>query len=144
MAQLEEILRPPEGELLPYPPKFVFLASGGKMVVRQASREDIPALLRAVRPLTEVERDFYDIVAARTYVRRAVGLPTPGMHAVLRAGRRISRSTASKVRPLCLPSPVFTRCPWPTPIAISPSVLSNLPTAQGLWADWMWTNPRSG
>lgn len=67
MAQLEEILRPPERELPPYPPKFVFLASGEKMVVRQASREDVPALLRAVRPLTEVERDFYDIVAARTY-----------------------------------------------------------------------------
>ncbi len=67
MAQLEEILRPPERELPPYPPKFIFLASGEKMVVRQASREDIPALLRAVRPLTEVERDFYDIVAARTY-----------------------------------------------------------------------------
>jgi hypothetical protein len=67
MAQLEEILRPPERELPPYPPKSIFLASGEKMVVRQAGREDVPALLSAVRPLTEVERDFYDIVAARTY-----------------------------------------------------------------------------
>ncbi len=67
MAQLEEVLRPPERKLPPYPPKFIFLASGEKMVVRQANREDVPALLRAVRPLTEVERDFYDIVAARTY-----------------------------------------------------------------------------
>jgi hypothetical protein len=67
MAQLEEILRPPERRLPPYPPKSIFLASGEKMVVRQASREDVPTLLRAVRPLTEVERDFYDIVAARTY-----------------------------------------------------------------------------
>jgi hypothetical protein len=67
MAQLEEILRPPERELPPYPPKSIFLASGEKMVVRQASRDDVPTLLSAVRPLTEVERDFYDIVAARTY-----------------------------------------------------------------------------
>jgi hypothetical protein len=67
MSQLEEILRPPERDLPPYPPKLVVLASGERMVVRQASREDVPVLLRAVRPLTEVERDFYDIVAARTY-----------------------------------------------------------------------------
>jgi hypothetical protein len=68
MAQLEEILRPPERELPPYPPNSVFLASGEMMVVRQVTRDDVPPLLRAVRPLTEVERDFYDIVAARTYV----------------------------------------------------------------------------
>ena len=49
MAQLEEILRPPEGELLPYPPKFVFLASGGKMVVRQASREELEAKQAVLR-----------------------------------------------------------------------------------------------
>jgi hypothetical protein len=67
MAQLEEILRPPERELPPCPPKSAFLASGEKMMVRQASREEVPALLRAVRPITEVECGFYDIVAARTY-----------------------------------------------------------------------------
>jgi hypothetical protein len=67
MAQLEEILRPPERDLPSYPAKSIFLASGETMVVRQASREEVPILLGAVRPLTEVERDFYDIVAARTY-----------------------------------------------------------------------------
>jgi hypothetical protein len=67
MAQLEEILRPSERELPPYPPKFIVLASGEKMVVRQADRDDVATLLRAVGPLTQIERDFYDIVAARTY-----------------------------------------------------------------------------
>ncbi len=67
MAQLEEILRPPERELPPYPPKFIELASGEKLVVRQVSRDDVPTLLEAIHPLLSVERDFYDIVAARTF-----------------------------------------------------------------------------
>jgi hypothetical protein len=67
MAQLEEILRPPERDLPPYPAKFIVLASGEKMVVRQASRDEVPTLLRDVGPLMQVERDFYDVVAARTY-----------------------------------------------------------------------------
>jgi hypothetical protein len=67
MKQLEEVLRPPERNLPPYPPKSIYLASGERMVVRQASREEVPILLRAVGPLTTVERDFYDIVASRTY-----------------------------------------------------------------------------
>ena len=67
MKQLEEILRPPERDLPPYPAKAITLASGERMVVRQAAREEVPLLLEAVRPLTTVARDFYDIVAARTY-----------------------------------------------------------------------------
>jgi hypothetical protein len=67
MKQLEEILRPPERDLPPYPPKFMVLASGEKMVVRQATRDEVPTLLKAVHPLLGVARDFYDIVAARTY-----------------------------------------------------------------------------
>jgi hypothetical protein len=67
MAQLEEILRPPERDLPPYPAKAITLASGEQMVVRQAARDEVPTLLKEVAPLTTVERDFYDIVAARTY-----------------------------------------------------------------------------
>jgi len=37
------------------------------MVVRQVTREEIPAILPYVWPLVYVERDFYDIVAARVY-----------------------------------------------------------------------------
>ena len=67
MSQLEEILRPPERELPPYPAKFIVLASGEKMVIRQARREEVPILLPDVAALTTVERDYYDIVAARAY-----------------------------------------------------------------------------
>ena len=67
MSQLEEILRPPEKQLPPYPAKCIVLASGEKMVVRQGRREEVPVLLPAAGVLTRVERDYYDIVAARTY-----------------------------------------------------------------------------
>ena len=67
MSQLEEILRPPERELPPYPAKYIVLASGEKMVIRQARREEVPILLPDVAALTTVERDYYDIVAARAH-----------------------------------------------------------------------------
>jgi hypothetical protein len=65
--ELEGYLRPPEMEIPPYPPKVITLATGGKMVVRQASREDVPRILDAVRPTLGIERDYYDIVGARVY-----------------------------------------------------------------------------
>ena len=63
----EMMLRPPERKLPPYEPKVITLASGEKMLVRQMFREEIPLLLKIVKPLLNVERDFYDIVAARLY-----------------------------------------------------------------------------
>jgi hypothetical protein len=50
-----------------YPPKVVLLPTGERMVVREAAREEVPKLLQAITPLLTVERDFYDIVAARQY-----------------------------------------------------------------------------
>jgi hypothetical protein len=43
------------------------LSGGESMVIRQADREEIPDILSFVEPLIHVERDFYDIVAARVY-----------------------------------------------------------------------------
>ena len=43
------------------------LASGDEMVIRQVGRDDVPTLLEHVEPLIHVERDYYDIVAARVY-----------------------------------------------------------------------------
>ena len=37
------------------------------MVIRQIVRDDVPTLLEYVEPLIRVERDYYDIVAARVY-----------------------------------------------------------------------------
>ncbi len=65
--EMEKKLRPPEIELKPYPPKVITLASGEKMVVREAKREEIGALLGTVHPLIGVPTDFYDIVAVRMY-----------------------------------------------------------------------------
>ena len=64
---MEKKLRPPEVELKPYPPKVITLASGEKMVVREAHRDEVGVLLGTVAPLMGVAADFYDIVAARMY-----------------------------------------------------------------------------
>jgi hypothetical protein len=67
VSELEASLRPPAMEMPPYPPKVITLASGEEMVVRQVERNEIPTLLEAIYPLLWVERDFYDIVAARLF-----------------------------------------------------------------------------
>jgi hypothetical protein len=67
ISDLEALLRPPAMDMPVYPPKAVTLASGEVMVVRQITREEVPTLLQAIYPLLLVERDFYDIVAARLY-----------------------------------------------------------------------------
>ena len=53
--------------MTPYPPKVITLANGKKMVMRQASREDVPEILKSVHPCMFIERDYYDIVSARLY-----------------------------------------------------------------------------
>ena len=67
ISDLEALLRPPAMDMPVYPPKAITLASGETMVVRQVSREEVPTLLEAIYPLLWVERDFYDIVAARLF-----------------------------------------------------------------------------
>ena len=65
--EVEAYLRPPEMPMEPYPAKVITLATGAKMVVRQADRDDVPILLNAIKPTLEIERDYYDIVGARMY-----------------------------------------------------------------------------
>ena len=65
--ELEEVLRAPEVPQANYPSKVITLANSKKMVVREVQREDVPILLKAVRPTIEVERDYYDIVGVRLY-----------------------------------------------------------------------------
>ncbi len=67
MSDFENILRPIENRYPPFPAKYVTLANGQPMVIRQVSREEIPDLLKYVAPLINVERDYYDLVAARVY-----------------------------------------------------------------------------
>ena len=65
--KMEQSLRPVESPMVQYPPKYITLATGEKMVIRQISREEVPHILEAVKPLMTVEKDFYDIVASRLY-----------------------------------------------------------------------------
>ena len=67
LDDMERRLRPPEIELAPYPPKTIVLASGERLVVREATRDETGTLLEAIHPLMNVQKDFYDIVAARMY-----------------------------------------------------------------------------
>jgi hypothetical protein len=66
-VDLEKILRPVDRPMPPFLPKYMTLASGEEMVIRQVGRDEIPDILPFVAPLMYVERDFYDIVAARVY-----------------------------------------------------------------------------
>jgi hypothetical protein len=66
-VELEAVLRPIQYPMPPYPPKVITLANGKKMVVRQAKREDVPAILKTVHPCLFIERDYYDVVSARLY-----------------------------------------------------------------------------
>jgi hypothetical protein len=65
--ELESMLRPPELEMPPYPPKLITLATGKSMVVRQIERSEVPIILKAVKPTMRIDRDFYDVVGSRLY-----------------------------------------------------------------------------
>ena len=49
--ELEEVLRPPQIPMKPYPPKVITLANSKRLVVRQVTREDVPAILKGVPAL---------------------------------------------------------------------------------------------
>jgi hypothetical protein len=66
-VDLEKILRPIDNPMPPFPPKHMTIASGEEMVIRQVGRDEVPDILPHVAPLIHVERDFYDVVAARVY-----------------------------------------------------------------------------
>ena len=65
--ELESVLRPPEVPQAPYPPKVIILANGQRLVVREARREEVPTLLKAVHPTLFIHKDYYDVVGARLY-----------------------------------------------------------------------------
>ncbi|MBN2056177.1 hypothetical protein JW905_14720 [bacterium] len=65
--ELESLLRPPLLDMPPYPPKAITLANGQVMLVRPATSEELPHLMKIIYPLLWVEGDFYDIVAARLF-----------------------------------------------------------------------------
>jgi hypothetical protein len=70
VQDMEAILRAvdaPYLEQTPYLAKSVGMKDGSKIVVRQATRAEAPEVLKAIRLYIDVNKDFYDIVAWRTY-----------------------------------------------------------------------------
>lgn len=69
VQEIEGILRPPESPKLkiPYEPKIMKLKDGSELVIRQATIDEAPRILKAIKPYFEVDKDFYDIVSVRTY-----------------------------------------------------------------------------
>ena len=67
----EKMLRPPQNarnpENTPYSPKFINLATGDKMIVRQLKREEVPILLKLVYETIKIDKDYYDLVGVRLY-----------------------------------------------------------------------------
>jgi hypothetical protein len=66
-TELEGLLRPKKMGNPPFPAKYMQLANGQTMVIRELERDEVPTLLEFVQPMIRVERDYYDIVAARVY-----------------------------------------------------------------------------
>ena len=69
VEDLEPILRPPESPLLArkYDPRLLKLPDGKRMVVRMATTDDIPVILKTTRSIMDEQKDFYDLVASRVY-----------------------------------------------------------------------------
>ncbi|MFP4498247.1 MAG: N-acetyltransferase [Vulcanimicrobiota bacterium] len=67
VEELEPLLRGVSTDFIPYKPKSLKLKNGKTMLIRQAKEEEAPELLKYLRKMLGVDRDFYDIVGARTY-----------------------------------------------------------------------------
>jgi hypothetical protein len=67
VEQIEAMLVPPALPMAPYPAKAITLANGEVMVVRQATVDEVDSMLHWIQPLVWVDRDYYNIVAARLF-----------------------------------------------------------------------------
>lgn len=70
VQDMEAILRAvdaPYLEQTAYPAKSVGTRDGSKILVRQATRAEASEVLKAIRLYIDIRKDFYDIVAWRTY-----------------------------------------------------------------------------
>ncbi len=65
----EEMLRPAQAKInpenTPYPPKYINLVDGTKMVVRQISREDVSIITPLFYDIVKIKKDYYDLVGSR-------------------------------------------------------------------------------
>jgi len=69
VEDIEPILRGLESPLLQkdYPPRFLILPTGDRLVVRRARKEEAPIVMKTCLKLFDYDTDFYDVVAPRVY-----------------------------------------------------------------------------
>jgi len=69
VEDIEPILQGLESPLLKvqYPPGYIDLPNGEKMVVRRALKQEAPVVMETALKLFDHDTDFYDIVSARVY-----------------------------------------------------------------------------
>lgn len=70
MSVDEEMLRPPQNKInpenTPYPPKYINLADGTKMVVRQITRDEVRQVIPLFYDIVRlIDYQYYDLVGAR-------------------------------------------------------------------------------
>ncbi|MDD5368182.1 MAG: hypothetical protein PHQ40_03775 [Anaerolineaceae bacterium] len=67
VSEIEPLLQAPPMDIKPWPGAMITLKDGRTMYIREARREEAPAMLAYIKRLLEVDHDFYDIVGARVY-----------------------------------------------------------------------------
>jgi hypothetical protein len=67
VREIEPLLQAPPMNLPPFPEAMIKLRDGRMMYIRQATLDDVPAMLGYMKKIMEVEHDFFDIVGVRCY-----------------------------------------------------------------------------
>ena len=67
VEEIEPLLSGPKSQLPPFEPAMVKLRDGSTMVIRELRKDEAPELLKVVKQLIDIDRDFYDIVGVRVY-----------------------------------------------------------------------------
>jgi hypothetical protein len=67
VEELEPLLAGPKSQLPKFEPKEAKLKTGETMLIREMKKEEVPQILKFIKKLIDVDRDFYDIVSVRVY-----------------------------------------------------------------------------
>ncbi len=67
VREIEPLLQAPALDLKPWPGATIGLKDGRTMYIREARREEAPAMMAYMRRVMEADHDFYDVVGARVY-----------------------------------------------------------------------------
>ncbi len=67
VREIEPLLQAPALDLKPWPGASITLKDGRTMYIREARREEAPAMMSYMRRVMEADHDFYDVVGARVY-----------------------------------------------------------------------------